>query len=146
MHVRVHAYVCGACMCVVFACTCAFARELGFLHANVCVCMLTCACVCACVFVCMRVRVRVCACARACLWLYACMGACMCVRICVCAEVRTCMRVRVRQRTRTCVLRVYRCTGVRARMFAYVGACRGCVHENVCLPFLFLHHLRPGNL
>ena len=35
---------------------------------------------------------------------------------------------------------------VRARMFAYVGACRGCVHENVCLPFLFLHHLRPGNL
>jgi hypothetical protein len=35
VHVRVHAYVCHACMCVVRACACAFARELGFVHANV---------------------------------------------------------------------------------------------------------------
>jgi len=95
-----------------------------------------------------------------------CVGACMCVRICVCAEcwglcmhacTCTCMSTYTYMCVYVCVfmyLCVFVCvsvqTGVRAHMCAYVGACGGCVHENVCVcvcvPFLFLHHLRPGNL
>ena len=106
------------------------------------------------VSVCANMRVRVLA--------YGCMHAWVraCAYTFVCAEVRTCMRVRVRQHTRTCVhicvrVRVPLCdcvslhTGMRARMCAYVSACGVYVPNMcvcVCVPLLFLHHLRPGNL
>jgi len=102
VHVRVHAYVCRACMCVVRACVCAFERVHA--HVCVCVCMLTCArtCVCACLLmvVCMRgcvhVRVRartfthICVCLRVHLCTQVCVHACARVQGCVNADVRAC--------------------------------------------------------
>jgi hypothetical protein len=114
-----------------------------------------CVCMCACLHVHKLAR------ARACLWLYACVGACMCVYICVQAEVCTCMLVHTCVNTHACTFtRVFVCasvhTGLRACMCARAGvrACTcarmlGWVHAHmreVCVSFLFLHHLRPGNL
>jgi hypothetical protein len=84
---------------------------------------------------------------RACLWFYACVRAGVC----------TCTRVRVRERacmyvgvfacapvhTSVCACI---CVCVRACVRACGGACMHmCVSESVHVPFLFLHHLRPGN-
>ena len=104
--VRVHAYVCRACTCVMRACACTFARiMLGFVHTNVCVRM--------------RVGVLAYGCMHA--WVRACAYAFACVSRFVHAR----MHVRVCQRTRTCMYKcaracVFTCvsvhTGVRARM------------------------------
>ena len=143
----VHAYVCRACTCVV--CACAFACVLGL-------CMLTCACVC------MHVRKHACACA--CSWLYAYVGVCMCVCVCLHAcvlrLVHACVYVCVS--VHVCVwdvcacmyMPLFVCLCICAHRYAcrYVCVCacvRGCVHaqlsESVRVPFLSLHHLRPGN-
>jgi len=119
-----------ACMRVVRAC--AFARELGFVHANACVCM--------------RVRVLAYGCMHA--WVRACAYAFACVLRFVHACVYVCVSVHVHVNTCACActivcLRVCLCTQVCVHVCEHVRGMRACTR--VCVPFLFLQHLRPGN-
>jgi len=133
-------YTC-VCVCV---CVCVCAKK--------CTCMHACSvCVCICTRVCMRVRA--CAYAFACVlrFVHACVYVCERVRTCVQTCARACTFTHVPVCLRVHLSHRFACmycarAGVRActcaRMLGWVHAHM----REVCVSFLFLHHLRPGNL